>query len=139
MNTKQQQMHEKLANVTKEEALYLLANDKDSEYLKESIFMFDCFPEAIKNDIDVATLAVEKNGYNMLCLSKELKANKALALKGIMSNSNIIDYVSEELKNDKDVGMLLVSKLGHKLEDLSLELRNDRQLVLEAVKQSCML
>lgn len=137
MNKKQRQILEKLANITKEEALYLLANDKDGEYLKESIFMFESFPEAIRNDIDIATLAVEKNGYNMRCLSTELRANKTLALKGVVSNFNTVDYISEELKNDKEVGMLVVKGLGYQLKKLSLDLRNDKEIVLEAVKQSC--
>ena len=137
MNKKQRQILEKLSNITKEEALYLLANNKDSEYLKDSIFMFESFPEAIRNDIDVATLAVEKNGYNMRCLSKELQANKSLALKGAVSNFNTVDYISEELKNDKEVGILVVQGQGYQLKKLSVDLRNDKDVVLEALKKSC--
>lgn len=124
---------EKLSKISKNEALDLLASDEDQKYSQAGIYMFSYFPEHIRNDIEVATLAIEKNGYGIKFLSKELKANKNLALKAVASNYHAIDYVAEQLKDDKDIAMLLMSKNSMLLSCLSARLRSDKDVVLAAV------
>jgi hypothetical protein len=67
-------------------------------------------------------------------LPKEVRNNKEIALVAVRNNCRAIKSVSKQLKNDRDVVLAAVRGFGLALRYASEELRNDREIVLEAVR-----
>jgi len=69
--------------------------------------------DSLKDDFDLAVLAIKKNTRNFRYLSERLKDSKDLALLALEQNDNnrvMLSDLSERLKKDKEIALLAMEK-----------------------------
>jgi hypothetical protein len=57
----------------------------------------------LRNDRNLALIAVKQDGMNLEFVSSKLKADKEICMMAIKENRNSYTFLSSELKKDKDV------------------------------------
>ena len=79
----------------------------DREFIKDAILID---PNAIaitsfqnRDDEELATLAVEKEGFILRCISPRLQRNKEIVLKALNNNLNARVFIPKELYNDSEI------------------------------------
>lgn len=85
-----------------------------------------------KNDLALATIAVNKSSKAFIYLSPVLQDNEQLAYTAISQNGNLLQFASDRLKSDRDFIFSLIKKSGICLQHS--EFKDDRQLALLSLK-----
>lgn len=90
--------------------------------------------DSLKDDRDIALLAVNNQGDNIYYLSARLQHDKAIFIQALKHSPFLIhDYWNDSLRDDKDVVMQAVKKNGHYFTYASSRLQHDRDVAFTAV------
>jgi hypothetical protein len=90
----------------------------------------------LKNDREVATLAVKSYGSAFKYVSREFKEDKSFVLFAVSKHYLNLNAVSENLKQDKEVIIKSVKNHGNSLQFAPTEYKIDREIVLFAVREN---
>jgi predicted nucleic acid-binding Zn-ribbon protein len=108
-------------------------NDKDIVLAilndEDDVYSFRYASEELRNDKEIVSLAVSKNGSALQYASKELRNDKEIVM---LAGPQHFEYASDDLKKDRE--FIIHSDIG--LEFVSDELLHDRPFVLTKIKQS---
>lgn len=88
-----------------------------------------------QNDRDYFLIQVQ-NGYGLQYIPHELKDDKEIALLAVERYFPSFTHISERLKMDPDIAMCLVQKNGLLLGELNPVLRNNEKIVLTAIQNN---
>ena len=75
-------------------------------------------------------------GHLIKNASEELRNDRELALIAINKDVNNFQYLSEQLRNDRELALIAINKDVNAFYYLSEKLRNDRELLLFAIDKS---
>lgn len=89
----------------------------------------------LKADKDVALAAVIKYGYNLRYVAGEYKNDKAFMLAVVKKAPFSLEYASEELKSDKDIVHTAIQRDGLAFQCASDELKANKEVALAAVSK----
>ena len=92
-------------------------------------------PARLRNDTDVAAVAVAQHGRALQFASARLQNDKDVVSVAVAQNGNALARASTELQNDKDVVSIAVAQNDRALRFASTELQNDMDVVAVAVVQ----
>jgi hypothetical protein len=95
----------------------------------------ECLSEVLKNDIEIVTEAIKRNGPSIQFASEELKNNQDLA-RIALKNSATLSDVGKELKRKKEFVLEAIKNQRGSFIHASEELRNDREIILESIKSN---
>mmetsp|Transcript_116823 Transcript_116823/g.337530 ORF Transcript_116823/g.337530 Transcript_116823/m.337530 type:complete len:239 (-) Transcript_116823:131-847(-) len=103
--------------------------------VRENGTLLKYLPEAIRNDVEVAYVAVSSAGQALEYVSADLRADRRIVLAAVRQTGWSLMYASEEMRADREVVLAAVRQDGSALWYASEELTADREVVLAAVKQ----
>jgi len=106
------------------DACVSLTNNRLFKYIPKEVLM--SMKPAIKS-------ALETDGLLLQYTPKEIRNDREMALLAIHNNELAFKYASYDLHNDKELVMQVVRKNGRLLQHVSKALRNDREVVMAAV------
>ncbi|KAG2373346.1 hypothetical protein C9374_012212 [Naegleria lovaniensis] len=89
----------------------------------------------LKNDKDIALVAVKKDGNALNFVSAALKSDYDVVLAAVRQYEHALVYASNDLRNDKEIVLEAIRKYGSALCFASDELKKDREIVLEAAQE----
>lgn len=89
---------------------------------------------AKRDDKNFVIEAVKVNGASLVFASERLRNDAEVAKIAIENDMNAFQYASENLRSNKDLVLHTVRMWGTPLEYASEELRNDKQVVVAAIK-----
>lgn len=87
--------------------------------------------DRLKNDEELAQIALKRHGRAFSYLSKRLQNNKEIALLSLNNGGSYYD-LPEQLKDDRELTKIAISYNGHSLSYASDRLKDDKELVLLA-------
>ena len=90
--------------------------------------------DELRNDKEVAMLAVCKDGCALEYVSTQLRSDKEVVAAAVTKEGALaFRYASDELRDDKEVGLIAVTKDGRALQYASTHLRSDKEVVAAAI------
>lgn len=122
---------ELLNNLVNNKELMLNIINQDSE----TIFYVS---ERLKNDKDIALLAVKKDGNNLKYLTN-LKDNYEIVLEAVKQSGEALVYASKRLKNNRVIALTAINNNCNSYKFLSKQLSNDRILASLCIKENGLL
>lgn len=95
-------------------------------------FLFNSIPKNLKNHKPFIKklISINHNCFSMI----NLKDDKELALLAVQKKGNLLEFASERLKNDKEVVMVAVQQNGAAIKFASENLQKDEEIVSIAIK-----
>jgi hypothetical protein len=130
------------------------------EKLKKNPLSISDMPDDVKNDKELAMIAVDNDGFSLKFLSSRLKNDEEIVLAALGSFSTSFEFASERLKNDvsfikkaieispvsiayiptdirydKSIALAAVKKLPIVCKELPIELRGDKDIMFEATRR----
>lgn len=111
------------------------------ELVQKNVDCFEYVSERLKNDADVAFVALGVHTNYLYFCGELLRNDKSFILTILESIGNTpgitipdITLISEQLRDDKDVAIAFVSKNGYLLKNISQRLQKDYDVVLATLK-----
>ena len=99
--------------------------------------------QSLKNDIELAELAIINNPDAFQFISEELRNTKYIIIKCINiisiqnKNNKLLPFIScDKIKNDKDIILSLIKINGSQLEYVLPKFKKDKDIVYAAIKNS---
>ncbi|ECG8592066.1 DUF4116 domain-containing protein [Salmonella enterica subsp. salamae] len=92
--------------------------------------------DKLKNDYDIASLAVSQQGEALKYVSGELKKDRDLVLKAVNVTGKALEFADEKCKHDKKLVLAAIRQSGKALKYASEELKNDRKFLFKAIQAS---
>ena len=87
--------------------------------------------DEIKEDIEVAKVAIQNNENAFRYLGEKLRSNRKLLLMAVKQNGELLHYASKELKNDKIVknenDIKLIEDTINSMQETIVDLYNMRE------------
>lgn len=118
-------------NIDKERALYLI------NYIDG---IFEHLSIDLRNDKQLALIAVKKKGKQLEFASEELKKDKEVVSFAIQSEIGSFKFANDSLKSDRSFIMEQIELPGDQMGlvflNVSEELRDDKELALKAIKRN---
>ncbi|ECG8590423.1 DUF4116 domain-containing protein [Salmonella enterica subsp. salamae] len=113
-------------------------NDKSYmlDKIKISYKAFIHCSDDLKNDFDLAILAVSQQGKALKHVSDELKKNRYIVWMAVITSGNALQFSDEKFKNNKQIVLAAVQQTGEALAFASEALKNDREFLLTAIQLS---
>ena len=112
--------------------------DYGLEILKIEGYCFEYLNNKLRNDKDVAKVAIDncKRGVRLIVmnLGAKLKEDKEIALIAVKKDGQALSYLSEQLREDKEVQNAAL-KSGYPLDIASDEIRNNKEVVLKSLEK----
>ena len=88
----------------------------------------------MRNDYDLVSFIVNKNGLELEFASDKLKNNPEIVKLACLNNGLALKYASIELRNNPEIINIAISSNNHSFKFVSNDLRNDYELVLNVCK-----
>ena len=104
--------------------------------LKQNIAAICYLPEKIKDNKEIMIMAIKMNPAVIKYVSKRLQNDKDIAITAIKENALAIKYVSKEIQADEEIMLMVVKQNGLLLEYASENLKNDVRILKTAIKQN---
>lgn len=96
---------------------------------------FQLFPDAYRDNDEIALKAVTDDGSSYEYVSARLRADRTFALRAMTANGDALRYLPEEMKDDKEVVLAgLKAGDGLQVSGISDRLKSDVDVALTAVK-----
>lgn len=98
---------------------------------------FEFFPEEIRNNKEIAKIAIENRPYNMKYAGDDVRDDLEIATLSLKDNPMNIRYFSDRLKDNKE---LVLKVLDYKVEiisNISDRLKNDYDVAYKSVSNYC--
>ena len=109
----------------RDEALEVVANNGYNYYWLN---------QTLKNDREIAMIAVCGEVEAMASCPDKFKADKAFVIEAISLQPMLVEYISPELQDSLNIMLLAVAENGYALEYASDRLKNNPKVVLTAIK-----
>ena len=100
--------------------------------------VFQYLPEAFRDDLEVALLAVRNFGGALQFASQRLRGNGELVSVAIKNDGAAYQYASQELRSQKDMALLAMRYDGLALEYAPASLKADRDVVRAALDEDAL-
>lgn len=114
-----------------------------SKYVVFSVI--DCYPSAfkkstikLKDDGDVATVAICEDPKNFKHISRRLKTSDIFIENLLKNNGLVLKFLSKKIRSSKKHVEIAIKSRGTALEFADDELKQDRSLVIKAVENNGM-
>lgn len=91
----------------------------------------------IRDNKEIAMIAVKKDGLVLKSVSMRLKADKELVLEAVKNNPESIKFARYALRCDSEVVLVAVQLNGLTLRHACGDSKNNREIVIAAVHQNC--
>ena len=103
--------------------------------LKRDGRLFYLMPDSLKNDEDLALIALKKSIMCHIHVPSSLLHKKEFILKVIKEiGQDVLHFIDPALLRDEDIAYMLVKKDGFAFRHLSKDFSNNRRMALEAVR-----
>jgi hypothetical protein len=85
--------------------------------------------DELKNDKEVALIAIKKSGFTFEHLSSQLKNDREIVIEAIKESSKVLQYASNEFKNNKSFAIKMAELHCDLIGFISDELKNDIEIL----------
>ena len=102
--------------------------------VKKDYAAFKYLSHDLRDDFNIASFVVHKNGFFSKYLSDNLKNNKEIALISTSQSGRSLKFFSDEIKNDKHIVMNAFEKNPESFTSSSFSIKNDIEFVHSLIK-----
>ena len=96
-------------------------------------YIFPRIPEIFRDNKDIVTTAVQRDGMSLKYASKRLQDDYDVVLAAVQKNGIALRYASDRLKDDRKIVMATVTQDGRALHYASKRLQDDKDIAKAAV------
>lgn len=104
--------------------------------LKAGIIGLSSLPKILRNDPEIVSAAIERDGLAVEHASNELQADPKIGLLAVKNNPLALQYLHRSLKNNPEIVIEAIKKDGLAIQHASEELQDDPKIALIAVKNN---